>query len=87
LNVFVEFDGVVRWQGDDAKGVECYKQSYNIIIPIFFTRNFGRKRLILDRYKKNLLVIWTSRFEPVHYDWAMYFLTKLKLAFFISTFD
>ncbi len=45
-------------------------------IPIFFTRNFGKRN-----------PFWISGFEHVHYDWAMYFLTKHKLAFLISHFD
>jgi hypothetical protein len=28
---------------------------HTTIIPIFFTRNFGKKRPILDRHKKNPL--------------------------------
>jgi len=31
-------------------------------IPIFFTINFGQKRPILDRRKKNLLVILDKSF-------------------------
>jgi hypothetical protein len=51
----------------------------------FFTKKFGKKRPILDKHKKNLSV-WTSRFELVHCDWAVYFLTKPKLAFFTNIF-
>jgi hypothetical protein len=32
------------------------------IIPIFFTRNFGQKKPILDKHKKNLLVILNKLF-------------------------
>ncbi len=63
------------------------KKIATIKIPIFFTISFVKKRPILDRCQKNLLIIWTSRFELVHCDWAMYFLTKPKLAFLTSIFD
>ncbi len=37
--------------------------------------------------KKTSKSFWTSCFELIHCDWAMYFFTKPKLAFFISDFD
>jgi hypothetical protein len=37
--------------------------------------------------KKTSQSFWTSCFEHVHCDWAMYFLTMPRLAFLTSTFQ
>jgi hypothetical protein len=50
---------------------------YTTRIPSFFLLNFFVKK---DPF-------WTSHFEPIHCDLAMYFFTKPKLAFSTSTFD
>ncbi len=56
-------------------------------IPIFFTKNFGKKNPFWSNVKKTSQSFWTSHFELVHCDWAMYFLTKPKLAFLTNHFD
>jgi hypothetical protein len=49
----------------------------------FIITNFGQKIPILDRPKKNLLVILDKSFC----DWAMHFLTRPRLPFLISHFN
>jgi hypothetical protein len=54
---------------------------------IFLTRNFGKKRPILDKRQKNLLVILDKSFWTCPLWLGVYFLTKPRLAFFTSIFD
>ncbi len=53
-------------------------------IADFFIRNFGKKTPFWTSVKKTSQSFWTSCFEFVHCDQAMYFLTKPKLAFLTS---